>query len=65
MKVIVDRIEGEYLVVEITNGNFVNIPRILVPNAKENDVISINIDYNETEKRKKEIQTLMNNVFED
>lgn len=65
MKVIVDRIEGEYLVVEITKDSFVNIPRILVPTAKENDVISINIDYTETKKRKQEMQKLMNNVFED
>lgn len=65
MKVIIDRFEGEYAVVEIAIGKFVNIPKILIPNANEGDVIKIEVDKNETEKRKKHIQDLMNNVFKD
>ena len=65
MKVIIDRFEGEYAVVEIAIGKFVNIPKILIPNANEGDVIKIEVDKNETEERKKHIQDLMNNVFED
>ena len=65
MKVIIDRFEGDYAVVEIEVGKCVNIPKILVPNAKEGDVINIEIDNNETEERKKNIKNLMNNIFED
>ena len=64
MKVIVDRFEGDYAVVEIAIGKCVNIPRVLVPDAQEGDIIKIEIEKNETEKRKKYIKDLMNNVFE-
>lgn len=65
MKVIIDRFEGNYAVVEIDAGKFVNIPKILLPNAKEGDVIKIEKDKKETKNRKKNIQKLMNDVFED
>lgn len=65
MKVIIDRFEGDYAVVEIEIGKCVNIPKILIPNAKEGDIIKIEIDKKETLERKKHIQELMNNVFED
>ena len=65
MKVIIDRFEGEYAVVEIETGKCINIPKILVPNSKEGDVVNIGIDEKESEDRKKYIQDLMNNVFED
>lgn len=65
MKIIVDRFEGEYAVVEIEDGKCVNIPKILVPTAKEGDVVKIEVDNQETEERKKHIQELMNNLFED
>lgn len=65
MQVIIDRFEKDYAVVEIEEGLFVNIPTILLPNAKEGDVIDIRIDKNETAKRKEKIKRLMNNLFED
>ena len=65
MKVIIDRFEGNYAVVEIDVGKFVNIPKVLLPNAKEGDVIKIEKDKKETKNRKKNIQKLMNDVFED
>ncbi len=64
MKVIVDRFEGDYAVVEIAIGKCVNIPRVLVPDTKEGDIIKIEIEKKETEERKKYIKDLMNNVFE-
>lgn len=64
MKVIVDRFEGDYAVVEIAIGKCVNIPRVLVPDAKEGDIIKIEIEKKETEERKKYVKDLMNNVFE-
>lgn len=65
MKVIIDRFEGEYAVVELEIGKFVNMPKILVPDAHEGDVIDIYIDEKETKKRKKHISELMNDLFED
>lgn len=65
MKVIIDRFEEEYAVVEIEVGKYVNVPKVLLPNAKEGDIVKIEIDKEETEKREKYIQKLMNNVFED
>lgn len=65
MKVIIDRFEGDYAVVEIEIGQFVNIPKILLPEAKEGDVISIEVDKNETELRRKKIEELMGKVFKD
>lgn len=65
MKVIIDRFEGEYAIVEIEIGNFVNIPKILLPNAKEGDVVKIEIDKNETELQRKKIENLMEKVFKD
>lgn len=63
MKVIIDRFEGEFAVVEIAKGSFANIPKLLVEGAKEGDVISIEIDRNETEARKKNIKNLMEDLF--
>lgn len=65
MKVIIDRFEGEYAIVELEIGKFVSIPKILVPNAKEGDVITISIDVEETKNRKEHIQKLVDSVFED
>ncbi len=63
MKVIIDRFEGEFAVVEIEKGSFAHISKQLIPNAKEGDVISIEIESNEAEKRKKKIENLMDDLF--
>lgn len=65
MKVIIDRFEGEYAIVEIEVGKIISLPKILVPNAKEGDVIKIEIDKEETEKRKNTVIELMKQVFEE
>lgn len=65
MKVIIDRFEGEYAVVEIDVGNCVDVPKVLFPNAKEGDVVEIKIDYEETKKRKKHVEKLIKNIFKD
>lgn len=64
MQVIIDRFERDYAVVEIEEGNIVNMSKSLVPGAKEGDVVEITINHNETEKRKEHIEDLMNNLFE-
>ncbi len=64
MEVIVDRIEGDYAVVEIEKGNMSEIPLELVPYVKEGDIVTITINKDKTEKRKKTMEELMNSVFE-
>ena len=65
MDVIVDRIEKEFAVVEISKGNICNLPLVLVPNVKEGDIISININKDKTKKRKDNIDKLVSSVFND
>lgn len=65
MKVVIDRFEGDFAVVELPDLTFVNVPRLLFPDAKENDVIDISVDKQETENRKKRIHDLMNTLFTD
>lgn len=63
MKVIIDRFEGDYAIVELPDETFVDVPRVLFPDAKEGDVIDIIVDKDETEKRKKHIADLMSKLF--
>ena len=65
MQLMVDRIENEYLVVELENGNIVDIPREVVPDAKEGDIIDIFINKEETKNRKEEVRKLMDDLFVD
>ncbi|MDE5996298.1 MAG: DUF3006 domain-containing protein [Eubacterium sp.] len=63
---IVDRIEADFAVCEIEEGNFADIPLKALPNGvKEGDVIKISVETEETEKRKKNINNLMNSLFTD
>lgn len=60
MKIIIDRFEGPYAIVEIDNGDFMNMPKALLPNmANEGDVISIEIDEEATERRRERIKHLL------
>ncbi|ASS86286.1 MULTISPECIES: DUF3006 domain-containing protein [Geobacillus] len=67
VKGIVDRFEGDIAVVEIDKKTL-DLPKTIFP--KEIDVgdvviIEVTIDKKETEKLRKEIEELMNEVFED
>lgn len=64
MKVVLDRFEGDYGIVELPDKSFVEIPKVLIINAKEGDIITIDIDNEESDKQKKEIETLMNELFQ-
>lgn len=65
MKVIIDRFEGEFAIVEIEEGKFTSLPKIVIPNAQEGDVIEIKIDEKETKHRKEKIKNLMDDLFVD
>ncbi len=66
MKVIIDRFEGEFAVVELENKSFVNMPRQLVPEgAGEGAVLTIRIEAEETQQRQKRIEDLQNSLWKD
>ena len=62
---IIDRFEGDYAVIESGDRQTFNQPRILMPTAKEGDVISITVavDQYETKSRQEKIKNMMNNFF--
>jgi len=66
MKIIIDRYEEEFVVVELENKQMINIPKEIIPSdAKEGDVILIEIDVDETNSRKENIQKLMSELWEE
>ncbi len=65
MQYIVDRIEGDFLVLENEDEQFFSVPKGLIPGAKEGDCITISIDPEETKKRQENIRRLMEELFKD
>ena len=72
MKGVIDRFEGDYAIIELSDRTIKNIRRSLLPyEAKEGDVIEMNehgevrIDEDETDDMKKEIEKLMDDVWGD
>lgn len=63
MKVIIDRFEGDFAIVELPDQTFIDVPRILFGNAKEGDVINITNDLEETNIRKKRIDDLFKSLL--
>ena len=64
MKVIIDRIEGGFAVVELENGSHFNLPTGLLPEgAKEGSVIDISLDKAPKEKKRRDISRLENKLF--
>lgn len=64
MKIIIDRFEGDFAIVELASKETVNMPRALVPKgAKEGAVLNIQVDDAETIKRKKEAKDLFESLF--
>jgi len=66
MKYTIDRFEADFAVVELENKQFVNIPRSAIPSkAKEGDIISVEVDQEETKAQEKNIKKLMDDVWAD
>ena len=70
MKGIIDRFEGQYAVVELEDGQMINIDKAQLPvEAKEGMVIliseNVTIDTEETKKRKEEIEELTKDLWEE
>ena len=64
LKVILDRFEEDFALVELENKEIVNIPRILVSEAEEGDIIEIRICKEETRQRQEEIEKIADDLFE-
>ncbi len=64
---IIDRFESDIAVIEYDNITF-DLPRVLLPKgAKEGDVIriSITVDKEETALRRRKVERLMDELFEE
>ena len=60
---IIDRFEGDFAVIETSKG-FINIPKTDIPsNACEGDVLDLSVNKNDTEARKKRINSMMDDLF--
>ena len=70
MKGIIDRFEGQYAVVELSDGKMIDIDRAQLPmEAEEGMVIdissSITINLDETKRRKEEIEKLTEDLWDE
>lgn len=63
MEVIVDRIENDYLVLELPNSKHINVLKELIPDCQEGDIINIKIDYERRKKRENEVKILSDKLF--
>lgn len=65
MKVIIDRFEAGFAVVEMEDKSTIDMPKELIPvGAQEGDVLEIRIDKEETTERKKRLDHLMDDLWE-
>lgn len=67
-KFIIDRIEGDFAVLEKETGGTIDVPLSLIKNAKEGDAVLFDgekytINEKETNERKKRIQEKMKMLF--
>jgi len=62
---IIDRFEGEYAVILLKNEEVVIKKKVLPENVKEGDILNITFKINKTatEKRKKEVKDILNELI--
>lgn len=65
MKFIIDRFEDQFAVIELEDGSTLSIPRKLIPDGKEGDIIRLVIEKDETQARRTNIEKLMDDLWED
>ncbi|WMJ80108.1 DUF3006 domain-containing protein [Clostridium sp. MB40-C1] len=66
---VIDRFEGDFAVIELDDGKMINVKRNILPKEmKEGYVLNmdeqITFDYEETQRRKAEIEKMMEDLFE-
>lgn len=66
MKLIIDRFEGDFAVIELPNGQMIDCPKAILPNdAKEGSVLEIIVDEKATNDKLQKITKRMNSLFRD
>jgi len=65
MEAIVERIEEDMLILELSDGNSIKFSRSLLPQAKEGDVVDFCVSIEKTEKRKRQINERINKIWND
>lgn len=65
---IIDRIEGDFAVLEREDGKIKAVPAVIIENSKEGDAVIFEdgkyiVDEEETKRRKKNIEEKMNRLF--
>lgn len=66
MKIIIDRFEGNYVLVELEDQQVLEMHKALLPHgSSEGDVIEIRIDKSNTEKRRNDAKKLMDSLWDD
>ena len=63
MKIIIDRFEGDFAVVETPDKTFFNVPKALLSEFSEGDIVEIKKDACETEEIKKSAEDAFNALF--
>ncbi len=64
MYVTIDRFEENKAVLELENQEFITVPRVLVDDFSEGDVLFIQKDCQKTKERKDEAEGLLSSLFE-
>lgn len=65
MKIIIDRFEGNFAIVELDDKRIIDMPKELVPEeAKEGDVLEIEISQEKTEELKEKIEKEVEGLWE-
>ncbi len=59
----VDRTEGDYIVLELPDGSSVTVPKILCPDAKEGDVVCVDIIKEKTDLNMQKAKAKMDSIF--
>ncbi len=63
MKVIIDRFEGDFAVLEMPDKKIISAPKALFKDFSEGDVLEITKDKDETEKKKQEAKDAFSALF--
>ena len=66
MKLIIDRFEGDFAVIELPNGQMIDCPKAILPDdAKEGSIVNIAVDENATNEKLQKVTERMNRLFKD
>ena len=64
MKITIDRIENDVVIIELPGGKTLDIPRLLFPDAEEGDVYNIEKDSAQRDARRCRMKVKMRRLFE-